>query len=177
MLPGLVRNHGSMPTIPGPIHTGNVAAMQTACRTLADLNRAVVHVNQMLELPEPQRTRIIERTLAMGDESTIDVLRLYLSHLAEGLHDTPGAGPAVEHVRAFLLDACIIRHDVRGVRASDLYAAYSTWCEQRSITPLSQTAFGRAAGSLTPKRAMNRGIVYTMLALTPMETPGCLPAK
>jgi hypothetical protein len=142
-----------------------MASTSNASVTRDQMNIAVVLVNRLLDLEEPRRSAVIARTMRDGDSVVIAVLGFYLALLPDNLNMIDAPTTVTEHVRRFIVESCEITHTCGGVPARLLYRSYVAWCESIGLSPLSECLFGRTAGKLTSKRAVNTGIRYTMLRL------------
>lgn len=131
--------------------------------TLREINTAVVFVNAILEAEEPRRSSLITSLLSSSDRVAATVLNAYLSLLPHDLDEVPRPTSRTEEVRAFLMETYLITHGDGGVRGSDLYDTYARSCRERDREPMTQSAFGRVAGRLTPKKSTNRGVIYPFL--------------
>lgn len=71
-----------------------------------------------------------------------------------------------EDILGQFLSECTVQIDGERVYGSDMYRAYSTWCEENGITPRSNTVFGKKIKRfyLTDARDMH-GVYYKDIAL------------
>lgn len=63
----------------------------------------------------------------------------------------------------FISEKCILK-ETSETKAGQLYRAYSDWCKENSITPMSLTSFGKLMRNRFPARE-SHGIVYTGIGL------------
>jgi len=66
---------------------------------------------------------------------------------------------------AKFLAACVTARKGSNVPSSDLYSGYKVWCVERSIEPITLTAFGTIAGKLYEKKRMGNRIAYLDIQL------------